>query len=107
MSFLGNVLALALAYLTFLALLLRLDAVKSRRRATQSEARYLQLSEEVPLACQEIDVTGVIRRVNKELCDLRDLDAESIIGKHYADLAPESDRDRIRAESGFKLKGDV
>ena len=105
MSLLDLFVVMALVYVSVLALLLRRDGIKARRRTAAVEARYLQLFEEVPVACQEIDLEGVIRRVNQKFCDLRGAEASSILGKHYADFAHKSDREKIREELRLKLTG--
>ena len=96
---------MALVYLSALAVLLRRDGLKVRRRMSALEARFIQLFEEVPVACQEIDLEGIIRRVNQKFCDLRGTDAASILGRHYSDFAHKSDRERIREELRLKLTG--
>src|SRR5438874_13804124 len=107
MSLIDYLLVLGLVYVSALAVFLRHHATKARRRALESDARYLQLFEEDPFSCQEIDLTGVIRRVNQKMCDLRGMEARSMVGKHYADFAAESDRDRVRDELKLKLSGEA
>src|SRR5437762_3572923 len=106
MSLIDYLLVLGLVYVSALAVFLRHHATKARRRALESDARYLQLFEEDPFACQEIDLDGVIRRVNKRMCDLRGIHASNMVGKHYADFAAESDRGRVREELLLKLSGE-
>ena len=98
---------LALVYMSALAYLLWRDASKARARANKSDGSFLQLFEEAPLACLEIDLDGVIRRVNRKLCDLRGLGSEEIVGMRYSDLATEGDRARIEEETHRKLTGDT
>jgi two-component system sensor histidine kinase/response regulator len=105
MSLLDFLVVMALICVSILALLLRRAGIRGRRRAAAAEARYLQLFEEVPIACQETDQQGIILRVNQKFCDLRGMEASSIVGKHYADFAHKSDRDRIREEFQLKLTG--
>jgi len=105
MSWLDYFVVMGLIYASALAVLLRRDAIKARRRMAAVEARYLQFFEEVPVACQEIDLEGVIRRVNQKFCDLRGMEAASILGKHYADFAHKSDREKICEELRLKLTG--
>jgi PAS domain S-box-containing protein len=59
----------------------------------------------IPIACQEIDLEGIIRRVNQKFCDLRGANAASVLGKHYSDFAHKSDREKIREELRLKLTG--
>src|SRR3984893_165629 len=94
-----------LACISALFFLVRRQASQAGQFASKDEENFKKLFEEIPLACQEIDVDGVIRLVNQKLCDLRGLRASGIVGKHYADFAPESDRDRVRDEIHRKLSG--
>src|SRR2546428_10360173 len=96
-----------LAYLTVLTLIYRRHAAEAKWWATENEAKFQKLFEEVPLACQETDVDGIIRRVNQKLCDLRGLKPSDILGKHHADFAGENERERFRYEIGRKLAGEL
>ena len=100
-------LALAVvAFVSALFLMLRKQVSRASQFASKDEENFKKLFEEVPLACQEIDVYGVIRLVNQKLCDLRGQPASSIVGKHYSDFVPESDRARARDEIHRKLSGE-
>jgi len=107
MSLFDYLCLLALVYASVLAWYYRHDASKAKKRAAEGEGRFLQLFEEVPLACQEIDMDGIVRRVNHKLCDLRGLRPSSILGKHCADLAAEGDAERVREETTLKLSGEA
>src|SRR5260370_40790280 len=107
MSLLDILCLLALIYCAVLAFILRRHARQAEWWAGQNERKYLQLFEDVPLACQETDLEGVIRRVNQKLCDLRGLQPSHILGKHYADFAAESERERVREITRRKLAGDL
>src|SRR5438094_6138257 len=107
MSLFDIVCVSALAYLAVLTLIFRQHANKAKWWATQSEARFQQLFEEVPLACQETDLDGVIRRVSQKMCDLRGLKPSEILGKHHADFAGENERDRLWEETRRKLAGEL
>src|SRR6185503_7322682 len=98
MSSLDYLLLLALVPAIVLALIYRREAARSKIQSADCQARFLQLFEEVPLACQEIDRNGVIRRVNRKLCDLVGREASSIIGTYYADFSTGADKERIHAE---------
>src|SRR5215471_5899151 len=99
---------LALIYLAALAVLLRKDSRKARKHAEETEAQFQQLFDEAPFACHEIDRDGVIRRVNRKLCELRGVDSASIVGKHCSELvAGENERARISEETQRKLNGDL
>src|SRR5258708_773452 len=99
-------LTLAAAVLVLgLLLMLRKQVSQATQFASQDQENFRRLFEEIPLACQEIDLDGVIRLVNQKLCDLRGLPASGILGKHYADFAPEGDRESVRDEIQLKLTG--
>ena len=95
-----------LAFVSALFFMLRKQAPQVGQFVSRDEENFKKLFEEVPLACQEIDVYGVIRLVNQKLCDLRGQPASSIVGKHYSDFVPESDRARARDEIHRKLSGE-
>ena len=95
----------ALVYAGVSAFMLRKRETEAKAQAIQSEQKFRQLFEEVPMAFQEIDREGIVRRVNQKLCDLRGVLAAEIIGKHYADFSTESERARVREETALKLAG--
>src|SRR3984957_12252937 len=96
----------ALSYVCFELLSLRRKNAAAQRQAGERAQRFDQFFEDVPLACLEIDLDGVIRRANQKLCDLRGLDVSDIVGRPYADFASESDRVRIGEEIRRKLRGE-
>src|ERR1700724_2912418 len=96
----------ALVLVSVLALVLRAQAFRARQQARNDAENFQKLFEEIPFACQEINLDGVIRRVNEKLCVLRGLRPSAILGKHYADFACESERDRVRNEIHRKLSGE-
>ena len=59
MSLIDYVLVLALVYASVLAVLLRRDSIRARLVARDGDAKYLQLFEEDPFSCQEVDVKGI------------------------------------------------
>jgi PAS domain S-box-containing protein len=95
----------ALVYVCVLAATLRRQGKEAKGEALEYEDKFRKLFEEVPLACQEIDRDGIIRRVNQKLCDLRGMKENEIIGRHYANFASESERTRVREETARKLAG--
>src|ERR1700730_10415613 len=95
-----------LACISALFFLVRRQASQATQFASKDEENFKKLFEEIPLACQEIDLDGVIRLVNQKLCDLRGLPPSAILGKHYADFAPESERENVRNETHRKLTGE-
>ena len=73
----------------------------------RTKRNTFQLFEDIPLACQETDLEGIVRRVNQKLCDLRGLPAAEILGKHYVEFAAENEKERLRDVTRRKLTGDV
>ena len=106
MSILEYLSLAAVAFALALFLRLRRQVSQAKQLACKDEENFKKLFEEIPLACQQIDLEGVIRRVNQKLCDLRGLPASAIRGKHYADFALECDRENVRNETHRKLTGE-
>src|SRR5260370_36365197 len=79
-----------------MALWLHSQALKAKRQAQDGDKNFKGLFEEIPLACQEVDLGGVIRRVNQKMCDLRGLRSSDILGKHYADFAAEGEKEKVQ-----------
>src|SRR5260370_10250966 len=86
-----------------MALWLHSQALKAKRQAQDGDKNFKGLFEEIPLACQEVDLGGVIRRVNQKMCDLRGLRASDILGKHYADLGAEGEKEKVQDKIRRKL----
>src|SRR5580704_7398622 len=107
MSILEYLCLAALAFVLACFLRLRRQLSQAKQFASKNEENFKKLFEEIPLACQQIDLEGVIRRVNQKLCDLRGLPASAILGRHYADFAPESERENVRNETHRKLIGEA
>ena len=107
MSVLDYLSLAALACALVMAVWLHSQTSKTRRQAQNGEEKFKALFEEIPLACQEVGLDGVIRRVNQKMCDLLGLVSSDIVGKHYADFAPASERERVRNETHLKLTGEA
>src|SRR5690349_15009320 len=107
MSILDILCLVAVVYCAVLAFMLRRHAKTAEWWALQNEKKYLQLFEDIPLACQETDLEGIVRRVNQKLCDLRGLPAAEILGKHYVEFAADNEKERLRDVTRRKLAGDV
>ena len=105
MSILDYLGLVALVYASVLVLTLGRQGSKAKAEAIEYELRFRGLFEDVPFACQELDLNGFIRRVNRKACDLRGLTASEMVGRHYSDFAPESERSRVRDEIARKLAG--
>ena len=106
MSVLECIFLAALAYVSVMALRFYRQASGYKLLEKEDEDISKEMFEEIPLACQEVDLEGVIRRVNQKLCDLRGRQASDILGKHYSDFAPESERERVRNDTHRKLIGE-
>lgn len=63
------------------------------------------LFETAPIGYLEIDVKGIVRRVNRRECELRKLAPREMVGKHCADLIPPADRQRYRDQLERRLTG--
>src|ERR1700716_3424024 len=107
MSVLEYIFLALLAYVSVMALRFYRQASSFKQLAKDDGEDSNEIFEEIPLACQEVDLDGVIRRANQKLCDLRGLQASEILGKHYADFAPDSEADRVRNETHRKLAGEA
>src|SRR5712692_4446511 len=106
MTLLDFICVAALISLSVVAWKLYEQVCWAKRKALENQESFQQLFEDVPLACMEVDLDGIIRRVNQKLCELRGLPAVEMLGKHYAELAAENERDRVRCDLRRKLAGD-
>jgi two-component system sensor histidine kinase/response regulator len=57
------------------------DLKKAHEALREGEERYRSLFEEAPIAYQEIDQAGIVRRVNQAGCNLLGFRSDEIIGK--------------------------
>lgn len=103
MSVLDYLLLAAVACALVIAAWLHNQALKAKRQAQDGDKNFKGLFEEIPLACQEVDLDGVIRRVNQKMCDLRGLPSSDIVGKHDADFAAAGERDKVQDKIRRKL----
>ncbi len=103
MSVLDYLLLAVVACVLVMALWLHSQALKAKRQAQDGDKNFKGLFEEIPLACQEVDLGGVIRRVNQKMCDLRGLRSSDILGKHYADFAAEGEKEKVQDKIRRKL----
>src|SRR5579872_6617594 len=93
----------ALACVLVMAMWLYSKGLKFKRQAQDGEKKFKDLFEEIPLACQEVDLEGMIRRVNQKMCDLRGLPSSDIVGKHCAHFAAEGEKDKVQDKIRRKL----
>jgi PAS domain S-box-containing protein len=62
------------------------------------------LFETAPIGYMEIDLKGIVRRVNRLECQLRGRDESAMLGVHCAELIPEIERERYREQIQRKLE---
>src|ERR1700691_3812308 len=62
------------------------------------------LFEAAPIRYMEIDLKGIVRRVNRLECQLRGRDESAMLGVHCAELIPEIERERYREQIQRKLE---
>ena len=85
--------------------LVRLQAQESLRN---SELRYRNLLENLPVCVTELSLSGEIISMNQTALDLFGLDDQAqIAGSHILKIVEESDRDRISAHLRDVVKGDA
>ena len=74
---------------------------------TWDETADEDLFETAPIGYLEIDLEGIVRRVNRKECELRKLAPREMIGKHCWDLLPPAERDRYREPLERRITGQV
>jgi len=58
-----------------------------------------------PIGYMEVDLKGMVRRVNRMECKLRGLEESAMVGVHCAELLPEMERERCREQIQRKMEG--
>ena len=71
---------------------------RRRRRWPESATQFRALFEEAPVAYQEIDRHGIVRRVNRAACELLGYPPSELVGKGAWEIAPPERREAVRAE---------
>ena len=71
-------------------------AETSPQGAIWDESANDDLFETAPVGYLEIDLNGIVRRVNRRECELRKLAPREMVGKHCSDLIPPAERQRYR-----------
>jgi PAS domain S-box-containing protein len=102
------------AALLFLAGLIWL-LIRTRKRAVEPVRAIAEeafdgevarnLFETAPIGYMEIDRKGIVRRVNRLECKLRGMEESDMLGVHCAELIPEIERARYRAQIQRKIDG--
>ena len=101
--------------LCFVVLALLTSYVRRKRRSDQvengtqervwDESANDDLFETAPIGYLEIDLKGIVRRVNRRECELRKLAQREMVGKYCWDLIPPSERQRYRDQIERRLTG--
>ncbi len=101
--------------LCFIALALLTSYVRRKRRVDAVEAGTQEtawhetaqddLFETAPIGYLDIDLKGVVRRVNRRECELRKLAQREMIGQYCWDLIPPAERQRYRDQIERRLTG--
>ena len=101
--------------LCFVVLALLTSYVRRKRRSDQVETGTQErvwdesanddLFETAPIGYLEIDLKGIVRRVNRRECELRKLAQREMVGKYCWDLIPPSERQRYRDQIERRLTG--
>ncbi len=78
---------------------------RRRRRWPESATQFRALFEEAPVAYQEIDRHGIVRRVNRAACELLGYPPSELVGKGAWEIAPPGRREAVRAEVRGLLEG--
>ena len=101
--------------LCFIVLALLTSYVRRKRRSDQIETGTQErvwdesanddLFETAPIGYLEIDLKGIVRRVNRRECELRKLAQREMVGKYCWDLIPPSERQRYRDQIERRLTG--
>lgn len=85
------------------------DVITERKRfeevLRESEARFRDLFERAPLAYQELDRDGVIRRANQAACALQGLNERNLVGRPAWDFVVEAERVAAREAILGRLSG--
>ena len=67
------------------------------REVLESEARYRDLFDRAPIAFEETDCEGVVRRFNQEVCGLLKCSPDQLLGRHAWDFVAPDQQDAFRA----------
>jgi len=65
------------------------------------------LFDTAPVGYLDVDRAGIVLRANRRQCKLLGLQASEVIGKHCADLVPESERGRYREQLLRRMSGQI
>ena len=101
--------------LCFIALALLTSYIRRKRRTDHVEAGTQEsvwdetanddLFETAPIGYLEIDIKGIVRRVNRRECELRKLAQREMVGQPCWDLIPPAERQRYRDQIERRIAG--
>ncbi|HEV8042131.1 MAG TPA: ATP-binding protein [Bryobacteraceae bacterium] len=101
--------------LIFVVLALLTSYIRRKRRVEQAdpeaqsaawdETANDDLFETAPIGYLEIDLKGIVRRVNRRECELRKMAQREMIGQYCWDLTPPAERQRYRDQVERRLTG--
>ncbi len=101
--------------LCFIVLALLTSYIRRKRRVDQveegtpesvwDESANDDLFETAPIGYLEIDLKGIVRRVNRRECELRKLAQREMVGQYCWDLIPPAERQRYRDQIERRLTG--
>src|SRR5580693_6315812 len=83
----------------------RVDHVEAGTEEVWDESANDDLFETAPIGYLEIDLKGIVRRVNRRECELRKLAQREMIGQYCWDLIPPAERQRYRDKIERRLTG--
>jgi two-component system sensor histidine kinase/response regulator len=100
----GSILLIVIALICYAARFRRARALAVDAGRSPNEDG---LFDSAPVGYLEIDLNGVVHRVNRKECELRGLSEQAILGKHVADLNPATATDQFRQELERKLNQEI
>ena len=74
-----------------------LNQTSLEERLRESERQFDSWFDDAPIACHEINLDGVLLRVNQAVCAVFGLPASDMLGKHIWDFMAPEDREKTRA----------
>jgi len=101
--------------LAFITLALLTSYIRRKRRVEPADSGSEERSwdetanddlfETAPIGYLEIDLKGIVRRVNRRECELRKLAQREMVGQYCWDLIPPAERQRYREQIEKRLSG--
>ena len=82
------------------------DQKRTEEARRKSEEKFRELFDCAPVAYHELDLDGIVRRVNRAECDLLGYQAGEMLGRPVWEFIAEADREASRAAVRRKLSGE-